>query len=107
MDKMVLDLGGLRIELVEFGPAHSPGDIMLWLPQKSLVITGDMAFHQRLLPLFGHTDTGLWLESWKRFAALDAKHVIPGHGTPTTMATVTKYTRDYLIYLRAQGQNTD
>ncbi len=25
---------------------------------------------------------------------------MPGHGEPTTMAEVTKYTRDYLIYLR-------
>jgi len=28
--------------------------------------------------------------------------VIPGHGMPTNMAEVTKYTRDYLIYLRSE-----
>jgi len=99
-DKKVIELGGERIELLNLGPAHSPGDIVVWLPQKKLVISGDMAFHQRMLPLFEHTDTAAWIESWDSFAALGAEVVIPGHGEPTDMATVTTYTRDYLLYLR-------
>ena len=99
-DKMVIELGGERIELLALGPAHSPGDIMVWLPEKSLIITGDMAFHQRLLPVFEHTDTRAWLETWEKFAALKAKYVIPGHGGPTDMAEVTKYTKDYLVHMR-------
>ncbi|CAN0502913.1 unnamed protein product, partial [Discosporangium mesarthrocarpum] len=43
-ERKVIELGGWRIELLNLGPAHSPGDIMVWLPQKSLIITGDMAF---------------------------------------------------------------
>jgi glyoxylase-like metal-dependent hydrolase (beta-lactamase superfamily II) len=99
-DKRVIELGGERIELLNLGPAHSPGDIVVWLPQKKLVISGDMAFHQRMLPLFEHTDTRAWIESWDKFEALGAEVVIPGHGEPTDMATVRKYTRDYLVYLR-------
>ena len=57
---------------MRLGPTHSPGDIVVWLPQKSLVISGDMAFHQRMLPLFEHTDTAGWLKSWGKFAALKA-----------------------------------
>ncbi len=99
-DTMVIELGGERIELLHLGPTHSPGDIVVWLPQKQLVIAGDMAFHQRLLPVFEHTDTAGWLETWDKFAALDAKFVIPGHGDPTDMATVTRWTKDYLVDLR-------
>lgn len=99
-DKKVIELGGLTIELLNLGPAHSPGDIVVWLPQERLVISGDMAFHQRMLPLFEHTDTAAWIETWDKFAALDAKYVIPGHGEPTNMEEVTRYTRDYLVYLR-------
>ncbi len=99
-EKLVVDLGGLEVELMYLGPAHSPGDIVAWIPAKQLVISGDMAFHQRLLPIFEHTDTAAWIETWERFAALDAKHVIPGHGDPTNMAEVTRFTRDYLAYLR-------
>jgi glyoxylase-like metal-dependent hydrolase (beta-lactamase superfamily II)/rhodanese-related sulfurtransferase len=99
-DKEVITLGGLTIELLHLGPSHSPGDIMVWLPEKSLIITGDMAFHQRLLPIFEHTNTKKWLETWEKFAALKAKHIIPGHGHATTMEEVTQYTKDYLLHLR-------
>ena len=101
-ERKVLKLGDTRIELISFGPAHSPGDISVWLPDKDAIITGDMAFHERLLPIFEETITADWLDSWERFAALNATHVIPGHGGPTSMAEVTKYTRDYLVYLRGK-----
>ena len=99
-DKMVINMGGVRFELLKLGPAHSPGDILVWLPEKHLVISGDIAFHQRMLPLFEHTDTAGWVKTWEKFVALDAKYVIPGHGVPTNMAEVTRYTRDYLLHLR-------
>lgn len=99
-DKMVIEMGGVYFELLNLGPSHSPGDIVVWLPQKSLVISGDMAFHQRMLPLFEHTDTAAWINTWDKFASLGAKYVIPGHGGPTNMVEVTRYTKDYLVYLR-------
>ena len=37
----VIELGGVRIEALNLGPAHSPGDIMVWLPQRKIAITGD------------------------------------------------------------------
>jgi hypothetical protein len=53
-----------------------------------------------MLPIFEHTDTAGWIETWPIFEALGAETVIPGHGSPTDMATVTEFTRDYLVYLR-------
>ena len=100
-DKYVVELGDFRIEALHLGPAHSPGDISIWLPNQSLVIAGDMAFHERMLPLFQDTITADWIETWDtRFEPLGATYVIPGHGHPTNMAQVRRYTRDYLIYLR-------
>lgn len=101
-DTKIIELGGERIELLYLGQSHSPGDIIVWLPQQSLVVSGDMAFHKRLLPVMEHTDTAAWLETWALFAELNARVVIPGHGGPTTMQEVTTYTRDYLRYMRDQ-----
>ena len=60
-DSEILELGGERLEIIHFGPTHSPGDILVWMPERKLVIAGDMAFHERLLPVFEDTDTAVWL----------------------------------------------
>lgn len=100
-DKYIIEMGAFRIEVLHLGPAHSPGDIQVWLPRHSLVIAGDMAFHERLLPIFDETETKAWVETWEGpFEALNATYVIPGHGHPTNMAQVRRYTHDYLVYLR-------
>lgn len=100
-DSYIVEIGGVTIEARHLGPAHSPGDIVVWMPQKGLVISGDMAFHERMLPIFEHTIAADWIETWDTsFEALNATYVIPGHGHPTNMDQVRRYTRDYLIYLR-------
>lgn len=100
-DEYIIEMGDMRIEARYLGPAHSPGDIVVWLPEQSLVISGDMAFHERMLPIFEHTYTADWIETWETaFEPLGATYVIPGHGHPTNMAQVRRYTRDYLVYLR-------
>ena len=102
-ERREITMGDFTIEVLHLGPAHSPGDIQVWLPGQSLVIAGDMAFHERLLPIFEDTQTADWLETWDTaFEALEATYVIPGHGHPTNMDQVRRYTRDYLVYLRAQ-----
>jgi glyoxylase-like metal-dependent hydrolase (beta-lactamase superfamily II) len=102
-DSYIVDMGDFRIEARYLGPAHSPGDIVIWLPDQRLVIAGDMAFHERMLPIFDDTDTAAWLESWdSAFEPLGAVYVIPGHGHPTNMDQVRLYTKGYLEYLRAQ-----
>ena len=102
-EKLIFNLGGLEFHVLHLGPAHGPGDTQVWLPQLSLIIAGDMAFHERMLPIFENTCTKCWLETWdKKFAPLNATYVIPGHGHPTNMAQVTRFTRNYLLDLRAK-----
>lgn len=100
-DEYIVEMGPYRIEARYLGSAHSPGDIVVWLPNQSLVISGDVAFHERMLPIFEHTYTADWIETWDTaFEPLEATYVIPGHGHPTNMAQVRRYTKDYLVYLR-------
>jgi glyoxylase-like metal-dependent hydrolase (beta-lactamase superfamily II)/rhodanese-related sulfurtransferase len=101
-DHMDLKLGSWKLQILHLGPSHSHGDTMVWLPEKKLVIAGDTAFHVRMLPIFEDIDTAMWLDTWEKFEALGAEIVIPGHGGPTDMATVRKWTRDYLRHLRRE-----
>lgn len=103
-DSMTIDLGGLSVELLHLGPAHSAGDITVHVPSENVVIAGDIAFHQRMLPVFPETDTAEWLETWvNEFTPLAQNAIIiPGHGDPTDFEQVDTYTRGYLEYLRAK-----
>ncbi len=101
-DTLDLSMGGWKIQVLHLGNAHHHGDTMVWLPEKRLVIAGDTAFHVRMLPIFEDTDTASWIAVWNRFEDLGAEIVIPGHGGATDMATVRKWTLDYLVYLRQQ-----
>ena len=101
-DEYIIELGGMRIEARYLGPAHSRGDIVVWLPQRKIAIAGDIAFHERLLPVFEDTDTAAWVSTWDAFAGLGANVIVPGHGRPTDMVRVEQYTVGYLRYMREE-----
>lgn len=100
-DKRVITMGEVTVEVLHLGPAHSPGDTQVWIPEWSMMIAGDIAFHERMPPIFEGTCTSCWIETWEtKFAPLNPAYVIPGHGHPTNLAQVTRYTRDYVADLR-------
>ncbi|HBS49460.1 MAG TPA: MBL fold metallo-hydrolase [Rhodobacteraceae bacterium] len=102
-DRHAIELGGVMIEVLHLGPAHDPGDIQVWIPEWEIMIAGDIAFHERMPPIFEHTCTSCWLETWEeKLEPIAPTYVIPGHGHPTNMAQVRRYTRDYLVDLRAK-----
>lgn len=103
-DQLTLDLGGLKVELIHFGPAHSVGDISVFVPESNVLIAGDIAFQQRLLPIFPDTDTAEWLDTWNNSFApfAEDKIIIPGHGDVTDFDTIDQWTRGYLAYIRAK-----
>ena len=102
-DKYTVEMGDVTLEVLHLGSAHGPGDTQVWIPQWGIVIAGDIAFHERMPPIFADTCTSCWIETFDGpFTDLGATYVIPGHGHPTNMAQVTRYTSDYLKDLRAK-----
>ncbi len=100
-DEKIIEMGEFEIHVMHLGPAHSPGDTQVWLPKQSFMIAGDIAFSERMPPIFSGTCTSCWIETWEtKFEPLNPTYVIPGHGHPTNLAQVRRYTRDYLVYLR-------
>lgn len=100
-DRKVITLGEVTLEVLHLGPAHSPGDTQVWIPQWSMMIAGDIAFHERMPPIFEGTCTACWIETWdSALVPLAPTWLIPGHGHPTNLAQVQRYTRDYLLDLR-------
>lgn len=98
-----ITMGEVTVQVLHLGPAHSPGDTQVWIPQWSMMIAGDIAFHERMPPIFEGTCTSCWIETWDNaLVPLAPTYVVPGHGHPTNLAQVTRYTRDYLMDLRSK-----
>jgi glyoxylase-like metal-dependent hydrolase (beta-lactamase superfamily II) len=96
----VLELGGTRIEIHPVGPAHTPEDLVVWLPRERVLYAGDLVFRNRI-PFVGQADSARWIESLDRLLAFEPRVIVPGHGPASTDARADlKLTRDYLAYLR-------
>lgn len=104
IESKIIALGAIRVELRHFGNAHTPGDIVVWLPESKTLFTGDLGFSGRLLAILPIGSTSGWVSGLERLNELAPRTVIPGHGRPGTLAEVNRDTRDYLVYLRAEAK---
>jgi len=95
-----LEVGGQAFELRHAGPAHTPGDIYVWLPDKKIVFTGDIVYTERILVVGPMSNSRSWLETFRDIERLNPGHVIPGHGKPATIEKARADTFDYLMTLR-------
>lgn len=95
-----LELGGTVIELKHRGGGHTPGDMLVWLPQKNVMFTGDVVYVERTLGLIEVSLGKTWLDSFAVIDALQPQTIVPGHGKVTDLATARAHTRDLLLALR-------
>ncbi|MEX5729008.1 glyoxylase-like metal-dependent hydrolase (beta-lactamase superfamily II) [Rhodovulum iodosum] len=101
-DSYTLEFGGLSFRIVHPGPAHTPGDSFVWVPDKATVFTGDIVYVGRLLGVGPQSSIKDWPAAFEAIAALDPAHVVPGHGPATTLDRTRAETYDYLVNLRSQ-----
>jgi glyoxylase-like metal-dependent hydrolase (beta-lactamase superfamily II) len=104
-EPLQFSLGGVEVHLLPAGPAHTPEDLVVWLPQQGVLIAGDLVFRGRL-PFVGQADSRRWVQALDRLIAFKPRLIVPGHGPASTSAeSDLLLTRDYLQYLRqAMGE---
>jgi glyoxylase-like metal-dependent hydrolase (beta-lactamase superfamily II) len=95
-----LQLGDLDFLLQPAGPAHTPEDLVIWVPQRRLLFAGDLVFRGRI-PFVGQADSARWITALDTLLSFDANTIVPGHGPVSASARADlELTRDYLVYLR-------
>ena len=97
-----LQIGGLTYRVMNNDKAHTDTDIMLHVPEKSLIFLGDNAGHERILRLEGGSFPGN-VAALENAIATGASVFVPGHG-PSGGREVAERYRDYLktVYSTAQ-----
>ncbi len=98
-------IGEIQLQIKHVGPAHTPEDLVVYLPQQQLLFAGDLVFRARI-PFVGQADSRRWITALDGLLAIDARLIVPGHGPVSESAREDmQLTRDYLSYLRsAMGQ---
>lgn len=95
-----LVVGGVRLQLLPVGPAHTPEDQVVLLPSERVLFAGDIVFRGRI-PYVGQADSHHWITALGELLRMDPAVVVPGHGPASTTARADlELTRDYLVFLR-------
>jgi glyoxylase-like metal-dependent hydrolase (beta-lactamase superfamily II) len=96
--RLELAVGDHAVELIEVGPAHTRGDVLIHVPAAGVIFTGDILFIDGT-PIMWEGPVANWIAACERIAALEPRVVVPGHG-PLTDARGALAVRDYLVYVR-------
>lgn len=74
-----ITVGGRSALLRTLGPAHTPGDLIVHLPDSGVVFTGDLLFIGST-PVIWHGPLRNWTGALDHILGLDAEKYVPGHG---------------------------
>lgn len=116
-DSKDLVLDGVRFELMHVAPAHTDGDLIVYLPVQKIVFAGDlltpgMSAYPVIHLNKGGSSLG-WIKSAKAMMALDADIFISGHGDRLDKAQLAQRIKDAEARRRqvqdlvAQGESLD
>ncbi len=95
-------VGNKEIQLIEVGPAHTRGDVLVHVPADRTIFTGDILFIGGT-PIVWEGPIDNWIRACERIAAMDLEHIVPGHGPLTDRAGVLAV-GDYLAYIRDEAR---
>jgi glyoxylase-like metal-dependent hydrolase (beta-lactamase superfamily II) len=97
-----LSVGDKQVELIEVGPAHTAGDVLVHVPGDGIVYTGDILFIDGT-PIMWVGPVRNWLAACDRIADMNVEAIVPGHGPITDKAGVRRV-KDYLQYIDGEAR---
>ncbi len=91
--KEEITIDGVKFELYHWAPAHTSGDLVVYLPAQKVVAMGDIVVNNRAdnnpnIHAEKNGSTAGWLTNVKGIVSLDAETFVPGHGDLLTKADV-------------------
>lgn len=97
-----VQVGDTRVELIEVGPAHTRGDVLVHVPGQGVVFTGDILFIDGT-PIIWAGPVRNWIEACERIEAMDVDVIVPGHG-PITDKRGARAVREYLAFIDVEAR---
>ena len=101
-DRMTVDLGDEKVELIYPGPSHSDGSALVLLPKEKILFSGDALFTD-YHPYMADGNIPAWLKTLDFVQKLDVTVIIPGHGPLSTKKDVADL-KSYIQIFDAQAR---
>lgn len=100
-DRMVIDLGGQKIELIYAGASHTNDSIIVYVPDKRLMFTGDILF-TNYHPFIADGYIQGWVNVLNYLQEMDVVTIVPGHGPLSTKKDLTEM-KQYILAFDAKA----
>jgi len=100
--ELKMHVGAKEVRLVEVGPAHTGGDVVVYVPQDRTVFTGDILFVKGH-PVIWAGPIANWIKACDLILGWDVETVVPGHG-PITDKSGVRALKHYFEYLRHEAR---
>ncbi len=95
-------VGDKLVHLIEVGPAHTRGDVLVHCPADRVAFTGDILFIDST-PVMWQGPIANWIKACLLIEGMDVDLIVPGHGPITDKHGVAKV-RQYLQYVHDQAR---
>ncbi|NMO04494.1 MBL fold metallo-hydrolase [Gordonia sp. TBRC 11910] len=100
-DRLSLHVGGRAVELIEVGPAHTAGDVLIHVPDADVLYAGDILFID-CTPIIWAGPPRRWVQACDLILDMPVTTIVPGHG-PVTDKTGVAGVRDYLAFVLTEA----
>ena len=100
--ELAFEVGGRELRLIEVGPAHTPGDLIVHVPDARTVFAGDILFIG-VTPVMWAGPAEGWLAALERMVDSGAETFVPGHGPVCGVAEIVALA-DYWRWLEAAAR---
>ncbi len=97
-----IHVGAKEVRFIEVGPAHTKGDVVVYVPEDRVVFAGDMLFMDGH-PIIWSGPSSNWIAACDLMMSWDVDIVVPGHG-PITDKQGIRGLKDYIEFVQAESR---
>jgi glyoxylase-like metal-dependent hydrolase (beta-lactamase superfamily II) len=78
-DRLTVDLGNRKVEIMHVGKGHTQGDTIAWLPEQRILYAGDLVEYGAT-PYTGDAHLTDWPDTLQRLRDMKPEKMVPGRG---------------------------
>lgn len=100
--RMDISAGNKEVNLIEVGPCHTRGDVIVSVPEDRIIFAGDILFIGGT-PIMWAGPVSNWIQACDMMLDMDADTIMPGHG-PVTDKKGVDLIKGYWEYIEAEAR---